>query len=125
MSNVSKNGSREHPNGLAMDAKNQPILRPALDQSSEEPRSSSRDEDRSAHSSAFPQQKRKIRPGWKATIVRAESFAKLRAIQKSTTDPAIDLSYLTDACVQMALEQGSEAIVQRVFDGFRSPRKPL
>jgi len=38
---------------------------------------------------------------------------------------AIDLSYLTDACVQMALEQGSEAIVQRVFDGFRSPRKPL
>jgi hypothetical protein len=76
-------------------------------------------------SSAYPQKARRKRPGWKPTLVRANSFKQLQAIRKSTTDPAIDLSYLTDACVQMALEQGVDAIVQRVFDGFRSPRKPL
>lgn len=71
-------------------------------------------------SSAYPQRKRAVRPGWKVTLVRAETFSKLRAIQKSTTDPAIDLSYLTDACLQMALEMGGEAIVQRALDSFRS-----
>lgn len=98
---------------------NQPILRPALaipEGSAATP---------AEGTSAYPQKARKHRPGWKPTLVRADSFKQLQAIQKSTTDPAIDLSYLTDACVQMALEQGSEAIVQRVFDGFRSPRKPL
>ncbi|KQW02865.1 hypothetical protein [Rhizobacter sp. Root1221] len=98
---------------------NQPILRPAL-AVAEGPAATPAE-----GSSAYPQKARKRRPGWKPTLVRANSFKQLQAIQKSTTDPAIDLSYLTDACVQMALEQGSEAIVQRVFDGFRSPRKPL
>jgi hypothetical protein len=71
---------------------------------------------------ASPQRKRAIRPGWKATIVRAESFARLRAIQKSTADPAIDLSYLTDACLQMALEMGAEAIVRRALEALVPPR---
>ena len=62
---------------------------------------------RGAASSAYPQHKRRVRPGWKATIVRSESFARLRAIQKSTIDPAIDLSYLADACLQMALDIGA------------------
>ncbi len=97
----------------------QPILRPAL--AIPEASAVTPAED----TSAYPQKARKRRPGWKPTLVRADSFKQLQAIQKSTTDPAIDLSYLTDACVQMALELGSEAIVQRVFDGFRSPRKPL
>ncbi|MDP1692107.1 MAG: hypothetical protein Q8L49_09210 [Burkholderiaceae bacterium] len=74
------------------------------------------------HASASPNSKRRIRPGWKATIVRSESFARLRAIQKSTTDPAIDLSYLVDACLQMALDIGAEAIVQRALTGLQPNR---
>jgi hypothetical protein len=74
------------------------------------------------HTSASPDSKRRIRPGWKATIVRSESFARLRAIQKSTTDPVIDLSYLADACLQMALDIGPEAIVQRALSGLHPKR---
>ena len=71
---------------------------------------------------ASPQQRRKPRPGWKATIVRSESFAELRRIQKSTRDPVIDLSYLADACVELALELGAERIVQRAIASFGSVR---
>ena len=74
------------------------------------------------HTSASPDSRRRIRPGWKATIVRSESFARLRAIQKSTTDPVIDLSYLADACLQMALDVGPEAIVQRALSGLQPQR---
>ena len=74
------------------------------------------------HASASPDSKRKIRPGWKATIVRSESFARLRVIQKSTTDPVIDLSYLADACLQMALDIGPDAIVQRALSGLQPNR---
>lgn len=100
---------------------NQPILRPSAT-TPEGPQSEPRQRDTAACPSAYPPSKRKVRPGWRATIVRAETFAKLRAIQKSTTDPAIDLSYLTDACLQMALEMGGDAIVQRALDGMRSAR---
>jgi len=71
-----------------------------------------------ATSAASPQHSRKPRPGWKATIVRSESFAELRRIQKSTKDPVIDLSYLADACVELALELGAERIVQRAIASF-------
>jgi hypothetical protein len=71
---------------------------------------------------ASPSLKRRPRPGWKATIVRHESFAQLRAIQKSTTDPSIDLSYLTDACLRIALEMGRDAIVQRALADLRPVR---
>ena len=74
------------------------------------------------HTSASPDSKRRIRPGWKATIVRSDSFARLRAIQKSTTDPVIDLSYLADACLQLALDAGPEAIVQRALSGLQPQR---
>ena len=74
------------------------------------------------HAPASPNSMRKIRPGWKATIVRSESFARLRVIQKSTTDPVIDLSYLADACLQMALDYGPEAIVQRALSGLQPGR---
>ena len=74
------------------------------------------------HPSASPKPRRRIRPGWKSTIVRSESFARLRAIQKSTTDPVVDLSYLVDACLQMALDVGPEAIVQRALSGLRPTR---
>ncbi len=74
------------------------------------------------HASASPNAMRRIRPGWKATIVRSESFARLRAIQKSTNDPVIDLSYLADACLQMALDIGPEAIVQRALSALQPNR---
>ena len=74
-------------------------------------------------SPASPPPKRAIRPGWKATIVRQASFDRLRAIQKSTTDPAIDLSYLTEACLQLALELGAEAIVKRALASLRAPAR--
>lgn len=67
---------------------------------------------------ASPNRKRRVRPGWKATIVRANTFSKVRAIQKSTSDPSIDLSYLMDACVQMALESGGDAIVRRALEAL-------
>jgi hypothetical protein len=99
----------------------QPILRPAP--AFPEERVADPPEGAMAiRASAYPQPKRRPRPGWKATIVRAESFARLRAIQKSTTDPVVDLSYLADACLQMALDIGPEAIVQRALSGLRPNR---
>src|SRR5690348_12392421 len=60
-------------------------------------------------------QPRRFRIGWKPTILRVETLAQLRAIQKSTTDPVLDLSYLSDSCVQLALELGRDAIVRRAL----------
>jgi hypothetical protein len=100
---------------------NHPILRPAS-MFSEERAADSPPGVTAIRPSAYPHAKRRVRPGWKATIVRSESFARLRAIQKSTTDPAIDLSYLTDACLQIALDIGAEVIVQRALDAVRPAR---
>ena len=100
---------------------NHPILRPAPtfseERAAEPPHGVT-----AIRPSAYPHAKRRVRPGWKATIVRSESFARLRAIQKSTIDPAIDLSYLTDACLQIALDLGAEAIVQRALGALRPVR---
>jgi hypothetical protein len=98
-----------------------PILRPAL-VPPEAPFADPHACGTAKRTSASPSSKRRIRPGWKATIVRSESFARLRAIQKSTTDPVIDLSYLADACLQMALDVGPEAIVQRALSGLQPGR---
>lgn len=97
---------------------NHPILRPS-------PAPSEGDcamTDMAQESSAYPKPKRAYRPGWQPTLVRVETFNKLRAIQKSTTDPAIDLSYLSDACLQMAMEMGGDVIVQRALAGICSAR---
>ncbi|MDZ5455060.1 hypothetical protein [Azohydromonas lata] len=48
----------------------------------------------------------------------------LRKLQKSTSDPAIDLSYLSDACIRIALELGPEAVVQRALADMSPVRKP-
>lgn len=68
--------------------------------------------------------RRRIRHGWRAVIVRAESFAELREIQKSTTDPVVDLSYLMDACVRLALQIGPQEIVKRAVADLRPARRP-
>ena len=100
---------------------NHPILRPAPtfseERAAEPPQGAT-----AIRPSAYPHAKRRVRPGWKATIVRSESFAELRRIQKSTRDPVIDLSYLADACVELALELGAERIVQRAIASFGSVR---
>ena len=62
-----------------------------------------------------PKSNKRLRPGWRPTIVRRESFKRLRDIQKSMVDPALDLSYLSDACIQIALDLGAEAIVKRAL----------
>jgi hypothetical protein len=56
-------------------------------------------------------------------LVRLDTFALLRKLQKSTADPTIDLSYLSDACIRMALEQGTEAIVRRALADMSPLRK--
>jgi hypothetical protein len=52
-------------------------------------------------------------PGWRAILVRQETFERLRSIQTSMIDPPFDLRYVGDAAVQMALERGEGEIVQR------------
>ena len=76
-----------------------------------------------ARAPASPESKRRIRTGWKAGIVRVGSFRRLQEIQKSTADPVIDLSYLLDACVQLALELGPEAVVRRAVEALQ-PLQP-
>lgn len=78
-----------------------------------------------ASAASPPPTRRRARPGWKPTLVRAETFARLRAIQKSTVDPVLDLSYLSEACLRLALELGPEAIVRRALaDLGRGPPHP-
>jgi len=99
----------------------QPILRPTCTitngSDSDAPRGA--DGERAATS---PKQPRRYRPGWKATLVRIETLHLLRELQKSTSDPVLDLSYLTDACVRLALELGCEAIVSRAVADLRPTR---
>ena len=96
---------------------NQPMLRPAPTRS-EERAAGSPQRESPVRASAYPPPTRRMRPGWRATLIRLETFERLRALQQSTTDPAIDLSYLTDACLQMALERGREEIVKRALDAM-------
>jgi hypothetical protein len=56
---------------------------------------------------------RKTLPGWKAILVRQETFERLQSIQSSTIDPRFDLRYIGDAAVQMALERGESEVLQR------------
>lgn len=56
---------------------------------------------------------RKRLPGWKAILVREETFLRLQSIQTSTTDPRFDLRYIGDAAVQLALDRGEVAVLQR------------
>ena len=56
---------------------------------------------------------RKRLPGWKAILVREETFERLRSIQTSMIDPCFDLRYVGDAAVQMALDRGEGEIMQR------------
>ena len=56
---------------------------------------------------------RKRLPGWKAILVREETFERLRSIQTSMIDPPFDLRYVGDAAVQLVLDRGEGEIMQR------------
>ena len=56
---------------------------------------------------------RKTLPGWKAILVRQETFERLQSIQASTIDPRFDLRYIGDAAVQMALDRGEGEVLLR------------
>jgi hypothetical protein len=59
-------------------------------------------------------------PGWKAILIREETFKKLQGVQKATIDPHLDLRYLGDAAVLLALDASErESIVRRACDELR------
>jgi hypothetical protein len=73
-------------------------------------------------SSASRRDRRQVREGWKPTLVRDSTFARLVEVQRSTREPRIDLSYLTDACLAIALEVGPESIVKRALEDLARSR---
>jgi hypothetical protein len=59
-------------------------------------------------------------PGWKALLVRDETFRRLQLIQQASVDPYLDLRYLGDAALLLALEeQETRSIVRRACDEIR------
>lgn len=74
-----------------------------------------------SHASPASTQERKTRlPGWRAILVRDETFLRLQRIQASTIDPHLDLRYLGDASVLLALDEGSPAhIVKRAVEEMK------
>ncbi len=56
-------------------------------------------------------------PGWKAILVREETFRRLQGLQRACVDPYLDLRYLGDAAVLLALEgEQDRAIVRRACE---------
>ena len=66
-------------------------------------------------------QERKTRlPGWRAILVRDETFLRLQSIQASTIDPHLDLRYLGDASVLLTLDEMSPVhIVKRAVEEMK------
>jgi len=59
-------------------------------------------------------------PGWRAILVRDETFLRLQRIQASTVDPHLDLRYLGDASVLLTLDEASPAhIVKRAVEEMK------
>lgn len=56
-------------------------------------------------------QKKAPLPGWKAILVREDTFERLKLIQRENTDPYLDLRYIGDAAVKMAVHHNSGAAV--------------
>ncbi len=54
-------------------------------------------------------------PNFTPILVRKENMAALRKLQKSTPKPHLNLKYICDACVQIALEVASDEVIQRAY----------
>jgi len=52
-------------------------------------------------------------PGWKAVLVREDTYTRLQEIRQTTVDPHFDLHDLTEAAIRVGMEFGAEAIVKR------------
>lgn len=52
-------------------------------------------------------------PGFVPTLVRKETMRKLRKLQKNTPSPHLNLKWLSEACILIALENGSDEVVNR------------
>ena len=74
-----------------------------------------------SHASLASTKQRKTRlPGWRAILVRDETFLRLQRIQASTIDPHLDLRYLGDASVLLTLDEASPAhIVKRAVEEMK------
>ena len=74
-----------------------------------------------SHASLTSPKERKTRlPGWRAILVRDETFVRLQSIQASTIDPHLDLRYLGDASVLLTLDGASPAhIVKRAVEEMK------
>lgn len=71
-------------------------------------------------STAFARERKTRLPGWRAILVREETFARLQSIQASTVDPHLDLRYIGDASVLLTLDEASPAhIVKRAVDEMK------
>ena len=74
----------------------------------------------SAASTASTKERKTRLPGWKAILVREETFVRLQSIQASTIDPHLDLRYLGDASVLLTLDEALPArIVERAVDEMK------
>jgi len=59
-------------------------------------------------------------PGWKAVLIREETFRRLQLLQRATVEPYLDLRYLGDAAVLLALDvEEDKSIVRRACDEMR------
>ena len=59
-------------------------------------------------------------PGWRAILLRDETFVRLQSIQASTIEPRLDLRYLGDASVLLTLDGASPAhIVKRAVEEMK------
>ncbi len=70
----------------------------------------------SQRSAPFARPARTPLPGWKAILIREETFAQLQAVQRANVDPYLDLRYLGDAAVSLAGQGlGGPVIMRRAI----------
>ena len=71
-------------------------------------------------STASAKERKTRLPGWKAILVREETFVRLQSIQASTIDPHLDLRYIGDASVLLTLDEALPAhIVKRAVEEMK------
>ena len=74
----------------------------------------------STASTASTKERRTRLPGWRAILVRDETFLRLQSIQASTIDPHLDLRYIGDATVLLTLDETAPAhIVKRAVEDMK------
>ena len=71
-------------------------------------------------STASTKERKTRLPGWRAILVREETFLRLQSIQASTIDPHLDLRYIGDASVVLTLDELPAAhVVKKAVDEMK------